>query len=342
MCCVVCPGHGYCESCPGFMWPLSAVWILFAFNGQAIPVLTFVGTGIFLWSEVGHGKGEVMLSSAGWRVSVCLVLAMGAVAMAGSFASEVVNYTPGEGANPYYGSGEAALGEPSRYIPDGGWPSVVSIFNSPWLPAQIVSLGQGGSLTVQFDQPITNDPNHQFGVDLMVFGNSTFWDMAYPAGEFGSTATLFSVGAGKIEVSENGVDFFEIPNVLADQLFPTQGYLDVGPQDSIPGQQPTDFFKPVNPALTLSDFDGLTYQQALALYDGSGGGTPIDLASAVDALGAPAGLTEAHYVRISHMGEGATEIDALVAVPEPAMGLTLVLLAGGIALRGRMRSRRGC
>lgn len=260
--------------------------------------------------------------------------------MGSPFASEAVDYSPGTTANPDYASPQAALGEPSRYIPDTSWPSVVSIFNPPWLTTQIVSIGQGGSLTVRFDKAITDDAGHQFGVDVIVFGNCFFVDTAYPTGQIASTASLYSVGAGRIEVSENGVDFYEVPNVLADGLFPTQGYNDVGPQDGLPGQSPTDFFKPVNPALTLSDFNGLTYQQALALYDGSGGGTPVDLADAVDDAGLPAGLTQAYYVRISHVGEGATEIDAFVAVPEPSAGLMLTILVCAPALAGRT-SRRG-
>jgi hypothetical protein len=264
---------------------------------------------------------------------------MGTAAMASPFASQVVGYTAGSTANPYYGSPESALGEPSRFIADSSWPSVVSMFNPPWLPTQIVSIGQGGSLTVSFDEAITNDPGHEFGVDLIVFGYSFFVDADYPNGQMTTPAGLGSVGAGKIEVSENGVDFFEIPNVLADQLFPTQGYNDSGPQDFLPGSSPSDFFKPVDPALTLSDFDGLSYQQALALYNGSGGGTPIDLGAAVDGAGRPAGLTQAHYVRISHLGDGSTEIDALVAVPEPSAGLIAILVAG-VALR-RIRQRGG-
>ena len=65
---------------------------------------------------------------------------------------------------------------------------------------------------------------------------------------------MYSVGAGKIEVSENGVDFFEIPNVLADQLFPTQGYIDVGPQDSVPGQQPDRFLQAGEPGADAERF----------------------------------------------------------------------------------------
>ena len=284
-----------------------------------------------------------MLSNKAWSNSVRLVVAMATAATASPFATDVLHYEPGEGAPSAYRAPQSALGEPSRFIADESWPGVVSIFNPPWLSTQIVSMGRGGSLTVRFDEPITDAPNHLFGIDLIVFGNCFFVDAAYPAGQFGQSASVYGMGAGRIEVSENGVDFYAIPDVLGDQLFPTQGYTDVGPQDSTPGASPTDFRRPVNPALTLSDFDGLSYQQAMALYDGSGGGTPIDLAHAVDAAGSPAGLTQARYVRVSHVGEeGTTEIDAFAVVPEPSIGLMLLAGLGSLAFRGRASRQGGC
>lgn len=57
----------------------------------------------------------------------------------------------------------------------------------------IVSLGEGGSIVLTFDRPITNGP----GWDFAVFENSfsdTFLELAY------------------VEVSSNGTDFFRFPN----------------------------------------------------------------------------------------------------------------------------------
>ena len=122
-------------------------------------------------------------------------------------------------------------------------------------------------------------------------------------------------------------------------MFPTQGYLDTGVWDTAPGNLPTDFFKPVNPALTLGDFANRTYDQILAMYDGSGGGLPIDLALAVDGLGNPAGLTSVSYVRVTHAGTvGDTQIEAFVAVPEPASLALFSVLS--VLLTRRMLPRR--
>ncbi len=93
----------------------------------------------------------------------------------------------------------SALGEPSRYTPDVQYPSVVSVFSPPFLPEQIVSMGDGGSLTVHFDEPITNDPSHAYGVDLIVYGPAGF--CAWGAGGLPDPAGFAERGNGAVEVS---------------------------------------------------------------------------------------------------------------------------------------------
>lgn len=270
-------------------------------------------------------------------LSVVLLFATNALAV-DPYADAVIGYAPGVGAPAAFQNPQVALGEPSRAT-GGLFPGVVSVFSSPYLPDQIVSIGDGGFLTVRFDEPLTNDPGHPYGVDLIVFGNAGFIEDGFGSQRLTDPAGLYGPGAGKVEVSADGVEFYEIRDVLTDRLFPTQGYLDAGPYDVDPGMQLTDFRRPVNPALQLSDLNGLSYAQILALYDGSGGGTPIDLAGAVDALGQPVALTSVSYVRISHTGGDATEVDALVAVPEPATAILLVLAS--LACMNRPRRRVG-
>jgi len=255
------------------------------------------------------------------------------------WAAEVVEYVPGAGVRAGYDDPDAAIGEPSRFTPDPefGFDSVVSVFSPPYRPEQVVSLGDGGALTVRLGEPAVDDPLHPFGVDLIVFGNAGFV-LDFEAGAVASPAALLGEGAGHVAVSPDGVRFFEIPGVRADSLFPTQGYLDSGMFDSQPGQVPADFRRPVNPALTLQDFAGLSYEQVLGLYDGSGGGLPIDIAEAVDELGRPAGLQEVRYVRVWHVGEGHTEIDGFAVVPEPA---GLGMFVGALAVVARLGRRRG-
>lgn len=267
--------------------------------------------------------------------------ALGVLAVAGAawgypYATQIVDYTPGNGAASAYMDPQSALGEPTRFTGVGTFPSVVSIFSPPFGTDEIVSIGDGGSLTVQFSQPVPNDASNPYGVDLIVFGNTGFIDADWPNGQIGTPAGLFGADGGKIEVSADGISFYEIPNVLANGLFPTQGYLDSGPFDGVPGSVPSNFRRPVDPSLTLSDFDGLTYAQALALYDGSGGGVPIDLSWAVDGDGFAANLASISFVRVSHSGAGSVEIDAFVAVPEPG---AIALLAFG-AIVPLLRPRR--
>lgn len=256
----------------------------------------------------------------------CGLAAFAAPARANPFADAVVSYNAGTGASPTYLYPNAALGAPARFTGTAfGFPSVVSMFSPPFDPDQIVSIGRGGQLTVRFDQPVTNDASHLYGVDLIVFGNTGFVDSDYPNGRIGSPPGLFGAGNARVEVSADGVSFVPVSPAV-DALFPTQGYLDGGPYDATAGGVPTDFLKPINPALTLSSFGGLSYAQALALYDGSGGGTPIDIAEA--------GLSSVSFVRVSIPADvaGHAEIDALAAVPEPS---TVCLLISAVCLAPR-------
>lgn len=264
-----------------------------------------------------------------------------AVYAADPWADAVLSYNPGVGADPGYSSNSAVtLGSPERFTGEtdfgGAFQGVVSIFNPTFGTDEILSIGEGGSLVVQFNEPIVNDPGHLYGVDLIVFGNSFFAaDFSnFPDVTQLTSASLFDSDSALIEVSADGVNWFAV-SAAADQLFPTQGYLDSGAFDGVPGLAPTDFLKPVDPALTAADFNGLTYAQSVALYDGSGGGTPIDIGQTP--------LGSASFVRISVLDDGNpgttlnAEIDAFAAVPEPATALLLAAacLTGGMSTRRR-------
>lgn len=252
-------------------------------------------------------------SAVMYRVTArCAILSVIAVAItapptvAGGdpFADTVVSYDSGVDVAPF-NDPATALGPPERFTGEGVFPTVVSVFSSPFNPDEIVSIGAGGHLTVSFDEPVTDDPDNLYGVDLIVFGNALLIDPSFTDGVCSAPCGIFA-DPGTIEVSEDGTTWFTVPDVVADDLYPGQGYMDSGPYDTTPGTELTDFTQPVDPRLTLSDFDDADLPTMLDLYFGSAGGAGIDIASV--------GLSEVSFVRISSpVGSLVSpEIDAIV------------------------------
>jgi hypothetical protein len=271
------------------------------------------------------------LRGKGWSLMEFRVLLLSAVLTpcASPWASTIVSYTPGAGVDPAYTDPAAALGEPARFTGVGVFPGAVTPFNPAWMPGEIVSIGPGGSLIVQFAQPVQNNPLNPFGIDFLIFGNAGYIDTSFPAGVVGG---MFGVGGGMVEVSQNGSAWFTAPG-LADTSFPTLGYLDLSdPYAASPGAILSDFTRPVNPAFSAA---GRSFAQIVSGYDGSGGGTGIDIAST--------GLNWIQYVRISNPSTAGINVDIdafsiVTPIPSPS-GLALLALGGACAVR---RRRRGC
>ncbi len=239
--------------------------------------------------------------------AVCGVILLGTTtrAMADSpFATGVVSYVAGVGAQSGFTNPNTALGAPERFTGEGLIPGCVTPFQPAFRPNEIVSLGVGGTLTLAFDHPVEDDPRNPFGIDLLVFGNAFFTDAS--AG-FGVVAGLAAEG-GSIAVSADGIVWTNVPNVFAEGLFPTLGYLDAGPYATVPGVIESDFLRPVDPAFTMADVVGLDHGQLIEIYDGSGGGAGIDLAVV--------GLPSIRFVRISGpLTSGfSPEVDAIADV----------------------------
>ena len=157
-----------------------------------MPSLSFCVSEGFLLPSLRAGLSEnnhVLPSSAGLRKKdqhmqksfiprfvPALVLAFGlsfkpfSVAQ---FASSVVSYNSGVGFQAGYTTASSALGEPSRVTP-GLFGGPVDPFNAAYLASQVVSIGTGGSLILQFDSPILNNPANAFGRDFNIFGNAGF------------------------------------------------------------------------------------------------------------------------------------------------------------------------
>ncbi len=232
------------------------------------------------------------------------ILASSTFAQSPRCASTVVGYAPGSGAGAAYQQPQSALGEPARFTGIGIEPGAVTPFRPAFMPGEVVSVGRGGWLVLAFDEPITDDPRHPAGVDLIVYGNAFCTDLAYPGG----IAGLSYGEGGLVDVSADGVTWLEVPGAFADGGLPTLGWLDVGPYSTTPGTVPTDVAMPVDPAIRADDLLGLAWSELVAAYGGAAGGTNVDLASV--------GLASARFVRVRVPADATyvPEVDAVVAV----------------------------
>ena len=242
------------------------------------------------------------------------------------FASGVVSYAEGSGVQSGYNDPTSALGAPSTETMDPIYGnSPVDPFDAPYLSGQIVGVGTGGSLTLQFNTPIENNPNNPFGLDFIVFGHAGFVeDFSNGTAADGS---LYTGGTSdvRVSVSADGNTFYTLNPLLTPQvdgLYPTDG-----------SGNP---FLPVNPALTAADFAGQDLTGIRALYNGSAGGAGFSLGWAIDSNGQSVFLSSVDYVRLDVLNDGTPAyIDAISVVPEPANWMLILTGAGFFSLRRR-------
>ncbi len=263
---------------------------------------------------------------------------LSASASADIFATSVISYDAGSNATTGYTDASTALGSAERFTGEGVFPGGVTPFNPAFGTDELVSVGSGGHLTLGFDATITNSASHTYGIDLIVFSNAGFldtsWSDADPnndgSGVIGPNPFVFGAGGeATIQVSQNGTEWFTASITTLD-LFPTLGYSDYA--TATPGAHgsiESDFAQAMDPSLTLDDLAGMSFAEIVALYDGSGGGIGIDIAST--------GLDSASYVRFLNNSGEAFEIDAVAAVPAP--GVLFMLGLGGIFATPRRRAR---
>lgn len=256
------------------------------------------------------------MSKLRWFVLAVSSLFVVPTTHASGFADAVVAYDPGSGFASGFTNASTVLGAPT-------------VSANPFSPAfrntQLLSLGAGGNLTIQFSAPIANDRGHPYGIDFLIFGNAGF---IITNGDFsGGGITDGSIfgnnpGSTRVSVSQDNVTYYPLNPLLApvvDGLFPTDGS--------------GNFELPVNPLLTGSDFAGQGLSGIHWLYNGSAGGIGFDISWAQDKQGSSAGLSDISFIRVEVLG-GKSEIDAFAAVPEPAT-VSLALL--GLATLGARR-----
>jgi hypothetical protein len=283
------------------------------------------GTGLaFQTARVRQQKERSEMKKV-WGLAVA---GFGIQLQAAQYADAVVSYSAGTGGVKGYDNPASALGEPSRVTP-GQFGGPVDPFNPAYLPEQVVSLGAGGSLTVQFNSPIHNSLDHAFGLDFIIFGNNGFQIVNGDFTGGGVTdGSLFGAnnGSTSVSVSDDGLTFYQLTPSLApvvDGPFPTDGT--------------GDFSKPLDPALKNSSFNGKDLAGIRQLYSGSGGGAAYDISWARNAGGQPANLDSIRFLKVEALN-GVAEIDAVSAVPEPSVAVLLLGGLGGVFLLRRRQA----
>lgn len=194
----------------------------------------------------------------------------------------------------------------------------------------ICTINIGQSIVVAFDHKVMDDPLNPYGIDFLVFGNSFFIGSGGSVSDatnmntFNISGSIFAENL-KVSVSQDGSNWYTYNNgPYADAMFPTNAYL----WDSVNAcwtDTESDFTKPVNPSLTSASFAG-TAANAIALYDGSGGGTGFDLAES--------GFSWIQYIKVEGVsGFAGGEIDAFADVaPVPEPSCLLAFVTGAIGL----------
>lgn len=266
-------------------------------------------------------------------------------AVAAEFASRVVSYNP-TGAQTGFQNASAAVGRPQAFTADNPvdpfFPAtIISPFNPPFQPDEIVSVGEGGQITLELSRFARNVA----GPELGIFSNVGLADVAYPNGTNSNPASTF--GAQRpvtVEVSRNGVDFVTVSSAVTLEQ-PVLYYANAGPYAETTPANPiaADFGIPFGG--TLSSFGGKNFAETVALFNTangySAGGTWIDFSST--------GLDEIAYVRLSLPDNGDSVVDRFnidavsvangavgAAVPEPGS-----LALGVVCVAMLSRRRRG-
>ena len=241
-----------------------------------------------------------------------------------------------------FGDPSAALGRPS--LSTIGWGDVpdtpVVPVNPAYGPNRLVSLvsatndNAGGSITVEFDHDVVDDPRNPFGLDFIVFGNAmqtigggVYWNGTEDPATVVVATDAIVAERGLVEVSTDNAKWFAYTNgPYADDFAPTLSYR-YNPGDPDPSLfegnlwwgSPADATRPVDPAVSGAEFKGRSLAEYARLYDGSAGGTGFDI-SGFDLPRDAQGRKFIRFVRITTCEPGDdTEVDAVSDVaPTPS------------------------
>ena len=267
------------------------------------------------------------------------------------FADEVISYEPGPGQfvnNPLFNDPAQCLGAPEGlYVDEPNQDSVAT-------------LGDGGTITLAFDEAVYDDPDNPYGLDFIVFSNANF---------IGGDPYYRWQELAFVEISQNASDWYLIlPSKLpADLIGGTDtgqcssvvsGYAEYTPTVGLP----QDLALPSFPAsrtdgelYTVPDRPSVPGDPNTIDFDYvSGGGDAFDIAGAVvqvspgvpaldgESNSMPANIDWFRYVRLTdavtgdsipQLGEISAEIDAVSDIrPVVTVGRAKQMQPGEYAL----------
>lgn len=206
------------------------------------------------------------------------------------YAAAVLSYDAGTTPASGYTNASAAVGEPERYTGEGVFPGIVSPFSPPYLASEIVSVGEGGHITLK----LSHFAMPQAGLEIGVFEN-TGLEVDFSNLTALDPVSTFGDDRAFVEVSANGTYWKSLSATAIHFNRPSNGYTDLSdPFSATLGTELSDFQQPF--VADLSEFAGLPYSNPsgpdlLEVLAGSGGGTWLDISST--------GLPRIGYIRFS-------------------------------------------
>lgn len=296
---------------------------------------------------------------------VLIVAMLSTPAFGAYYATELVYYSDSLTASTLYNDPNAVIGAPATNFANtwGSNPTARVKLVEPAYNVDlegnklITTLNANQEIVVGFDHQVENDSNNPYGVDFLVFGNSFYTGSGTVSDDtnmndymfnYGSTFegggwfenVLVSVSQGAVEDGMDPDDpttwdwYTYSDGPYGDNAYPTQAYL-WDAENAEWTDTLSDFTKPVDPDAIdeLIGQTGVSAADAIAAYDGSGGGTGFDLDES--------GYDWIQYIKVEGTDDfSGGEIDAftdVAAVPVPAA--VWLLGSGLLGLVGIRRKR---
>ena len=253
-------------------------------------------------------------------VTALFVLSVPALAVT-AHASKVIGYEPGSDyLTDWQGNEYTDTSAPVGAAPTdtGQWQGTVyniTPFNNPYSIDEVISIGIGGSLTLQLENYAMPTDGPEIGVfSYQFFGQDTDGGTTDPVNMFRPSQQAV------VSVSESGSNWLDLNSGnMIEMNIPANAFNDAA------ATQPADYGKPFT--ATVSDFDGKnSLQETLDVYNGSAGGNWLDIsASGLEKVGfikfsVPGDATESFELESISLATDATG----VAVPVPATAVVLL------------------